>query len=1244
MSMSNRHSVSLAEANLLLPNNDNNSNSNSNSNNNNNNNNNNNDNNNDNDIKGIHGMNYTLKLNKLKSNNTVGGIQTTLQRKGSGSNNQKSHHYYPSLLDSSFTNGASNPNFINTTTNSNTTPTTPTFRTLPSLLKTPSNKKLTYFSIIESNLDKFPINVSPLIIFSKQRKISTTVIPIGDVTGKLIPATTSTGLPSSSAKNYKLYCNQYKILENLGSGQFAKVYKGITPVGSLVALKTFRKKPLNSSQYSFQQIQTYLSRNSNTINTFASSVSSNNNSNTTTINSFSGSNAGHNNNNAINNTINTLNSVDSIVMYMNVTKIRWEIYVMTRLSEKISKSSNNCSKIGSENVIKLLDCIDSNKSKKIWVITEFAEFGELDWNDLHQQYKLIMGSTTVLHQDNNYYYYLPNYDFNRFILDIYKDLVLGLYFLYCKGLVHRDIKPSNILLFKNAHTSYRNSPIIAKLSDFGTAIIHPDHLPSSESMGINNKEILFDCYQNELNKIVGTPAFIPPEVCNFKHNGGDVSITTPLDGFQLDMWSLGVTMFTLIYGCLPFEGDNEFETFDKIVNLELNLENLKYRVGIKNTDDANGFKIERLVNLMNYRMLCKQPHERCTILELVKDTELISIQNISQNDAEMSFTDHSNKHIHNSHSTLSNAVPASSSNSDSEYATERDSTASVNNSSNLEHGTTESYLHLSKSISSLRLNGKNHHAATTINNDNNNADTTTDNIVSATTAAVTTTDNNNNNNNNSTSNGKDTHNGRFFKRKSSKSSLSILSPLKHDRNHGDSNVSTNETPSKIFHNAINYSNRSTSNGSFGKILANNDNISMYSSSNNNTPIKKKRSISSLAGSINSHKINPFQSSSLHKRAESNVGAGINSSSSSSSKLRQIGGLLFHKFASSSSSNSLHSKNNGNNDTSGTSLPVSNATIANNIEPIMNSSQLGPAPTTVTVNTIQNNVDDINTTNNHHKHNHNNSSSSTLKAKVNNGGTNTDVFPTIFHPTNVTHLSEGNEGISISSSSDSGIDSDDNINSIIQEEEDEYSGDDDYDEDNDGDDDYDDDYDYDPVKKVNTNELLKRGKLESANDIFGENKNTNNVHGYVYDDDGDDDDDEYNANEKHRKNYKNLDTIETRRKSNLLPSRGTLDMSKYLDQLDAIFEINSDDNNSNNNIQTNDNTKYNDNIDANSITKGKNVEVMISGKNDANQDNNNLTYTANNTQQSDEARNAVTDSKGEFETVDELRRYLQFADD
>lgn len=59
-------------------------------------------------------------------------------------------------------------------------------------------------------------------------------------------------------------------------------------------------------------------------------------------------------------------------------------------------------------------------------------------------------------------------------------------------------------------------------------------------------------------KSAGSPAFLPPELCRVGH--GDVS------GQAADIWSMGVTLYCLCFGCLPFNYTGVLELYEAIRN------------------------------------------------------------------------------------------------------------------------------------------------------------------------------------------------------------------------------------------------------------------------------------------------------------------------------------------------------------------------------------------------------------------------------------------------------------------------------------------------------------------------------------------------------------------------------------------------------------------------------------------------------------------------------------------------------
>ena len=97
-----------------------------------------------------------------------------------------------------------------------------------------------------------------------------------------------------------------------------------------------------------------------------------------------------------------------------------------------------------------------------------------------------------------------------------------------QGVTHRDIKPANILL---------QGENDIKISDFGAAVI--DSQQSTQVSG------------------VGSPAYMSPEQIKEQH------LT-----HQTDIYSLGVTMYRLLTGKLPFEAANSYSMIYQIMNID----------------------------------------------------------------------------------------------------------------------------------------------------------------------------------------------------------------------------------------------------------------------------------------------------------------------------------------------------------------------------------------------------------------------------------------------------------------------------------------------------------------------------------------------------------------------------------------------------------------------------------------------------------------------------------------------------
>ncbi len=114
------------------------------------------------------------------------------------------------------------------------------------------------------------------------------------------------------------------------------------------------------------------------------------------------------------------------------------------------------------------------------------------------------------------------------VLQLVHDCALALDYAHAQQVVHRDIKPSNIMYDPDTKT--------AKITDFGIARIT-------------------DSSKTRTGTVLGTPNYMSPEQCMGKK----------VDG-RADLFSLGVVLYQLVSGDLPFKGDSMATLMYSIVN------------------------------------------------------------------------------------------------------------------------------------------------------------------------------------------------------------------------------------------------------------------------------------------------------------------------------------------------------------------------------------------------------------------------------------------------------------------------------------------------------------------------------------------------------------------------------------------------------------------------------------------------------------------------------------------------------
>lgn len=138
----------------------------------------------------------------------------------------------------------------------------------------------------------------------------------------------------------------------------------------------------------------------------------------------------------------------------------------------------------------------------------------------------------------------------------FRDVVLGLQYLHYQGIVHRDIKPANLLWTKEHNV---------KISDFGVSYFGRPMRETEADETVSESEAQDFDDELELSKTVGTPAFFAPELCYTDLDVGP----PPKISEKIDVWSLGVTLYCMIFARIPFLAEDEFQMFRKIAKEEV---------------------------------------------------------------------------------------------------------------------------------------------------------------------------------------------------------------------------------------------------------------------------------------------------------------------------------------------------------------------------------------------------------------------------------------------------------------------------------------------------------------------------------------------------------------------------------------------------------------------------------------------------------------------------------------------------
>ena len=201
----------------------------------------------------------------------------------------------------------------------------------------------------------------------------------------------------------------------------------------------------------------------------------------------------------------------------------------------------------------LIQCYDIFKTKtRTCFVLEYAQYGDL--------YQYVSKRSSIDEED-----------VKNIMLNVFKAVQC----LHNNDFCHHDIKLENVFLLDEGNT--------AVLADFG----------STSRIREGEKS----------DQVLGSPLYLPPEVLEMK----------PHDR-SLDLWSLGVTMFVLLTGEMPFIGNSAESLLNNIHKV---IEKFDELPALKNVSTEGKSLLSKLLKL--------NPNERITIDEALKDSWFDSV-------------------------------------------------------------------------------------------------------------------------------------------------------------------------------------------------------------------------------------------------------------------------------------------------------------------------------------------------------------------------------------------------------------------------------------------------------------------------------------------------------------------------------------------------------------------------------------------------------------------------------------------
>ncbi|KAG8936074.1 hypothetical protein FRC02_004699 [Tulasnella sp. 418] len=283
--------------------------------------------------------------------------------------------------------------------------------------------------------------------------------------------------------------------------------------------------------------------------------------------------------------------------------------------DKIKKEIAIMKKCHHDHVVQLKEVIDDPHNKRIFLILEYMEGGDVKWQASPPDY------TPLLEVEET--------------RRIFRDTILGLEYLHYQGIIHRDIKPQNLLLTANGTVKISDFGVshfseALKLASAGANSIRvgspsPNRKGSGQSPSTRDEDDILN-NDADLGKTMGSPAFFAPELCHqndllhsisswpsstdsqnvddssrppmisspsiippsppvgssqhtslappsasrpLAKSSPSITSTLPISPgppipAAIDVWALGITLYCLLFGQTPFTAPTEFALYKVI--------------------------------------------------------------------------------------------------------------------------------------------------------------------------------------------------------------------------------------------------------------------------------------------------------------------------------------------------------------------------------------------------------------------------------------------------------------------------------------------------------------------------------------------------------------------------------------------------------------------------------------------------------------------------------------------------------